>query len=41
MKFFKTEWHQVSSEFVYDIPDEEIVKDFEFLSDIIKFLFII
>ena len=28
MKFFKTEWHQVSSEFVYDIPDEEIVKDF-------------
>ncbi len=24
MKFFKTEWHQVASEFNYDIPDEEI-----------------
>ena len=28
MKFFKTEWHQVASEFNYDIPDEEIIKDF-------------
>ena len=28
MKFFKTEWHQVSSKFNYDIPDEEIIKDF-------------
>ena len=24
MKFFKTEWHQVASEFNYDIPEEEI-----------------
>ena len=24
VKFFKTEWHQVASEFNYDIPEEEI-----------------
>ena len=28
MKFFKTEWHQVSAKFIYDIPDEEIIKAF-------------
>ena len=28
MKFFKTEWHQVASEFIYDISDEEITKSF-------------
>ena len=24
VKFFKTEWHQVASEFNYDVPEEEI-----------------
>tara|TARA_S200000501_G_scaffold310869_1_gene301265 strand:- start:730 stop:996 length:267 start_codon:yes stop_codon:yes gene_type:complete len=24
VKFFKTDWHQVASEFNYDIPEEEI-----------------
>jgi len=28
MKFFKTEWHQVSAKFIYDILDEEIIKSF-------------
>jgi len=28
MKFTKTEWHQVSSEFKYDVPDESIIETF-------------
>ena len=24
VEFFKTEWHQVASEFNYDVPEEEI-----------------
>ena len=28
MKFFKKEWHQVASEFSYDIADDEIIKSF-------------
>ena len=29
MKFFKTEWHQVSAKFIYDIPDKEIIETFK------------
>ena len=28
MQFTKTEWHQVSSEFKYDVPDESIIETF-------------
>jgi len=28
MKFSRTEWHQVASEFQCDLPDEEIIKIF-------------
>ena len=28
MKFSRTEWHQVSSEFECDLPDEEVIKQF-------------
>ena len=28
MKFSRTEWHQVSSEFQCDLPDEEVIKQF-------------
>ena len=28
MQFSKTEWHQVASEFKYDIDDEFIIRDF-------------
>lgn len=28
MKFSKTEWHSVASEFKYDISDEEIINEF-------------
>ena len=27
-EIFKTEWHQVASEFIYDISDDEITKSF-------------
>jgi hypothetical protein len=26
--FKKTEWHQVASEFTYDIPDEDLIEEF-------------
>lgn len=28
MKIIKTEYHQVNSEFTYDVPDEDIIKTF-------------
>jgi len=28
MQFTKTEWHQVSSEFKYDCPDDAIIETF-------------
>jgi hypothetical protein len=28
MKFSRTEWHQVASEFQCDLPDEEVIKQF-------------
>ena len=28
MKFSKTEWHQVASEFSYDVDDEHIIEEF-------------
>jgi len=28
MRFTKTEWHQVTSEFTYDIPDDDIIEQF-------------
>jgi hypothetical protein len=28
MKFSRTEWHQVASEFQCDLPDEEVIKIF-------------
>ena len=28
MQFSKTEWHQVASEFKYDVDDEFIIRDF-------------
>lgn len=28
MKFSKTEWHQVASEFKYDIDDKDIIEEF-------------
>ena len=28
MKFSRTEWHQVSSEFQCDLPDEEVINHF-------------
>ena len=29
MKFFKTEWHQASAKYIYDIPDKEIIETFK------------
>jgi hypothetical protein len=28
MKFSRTDWHQVASEFQCDLPDEEVIKQF-------------
>ena len=28
MQFSKTEWHQVASEFKYDVDDEAIIEEF-------------
>lgn len=33
MIIVKTEYHQVNSTFTYDIPEEEILKEFESLED--------